>query len=626
MKAVKNVFRKQKLENFVFQLLFSSFALLLTGCSLAGDVTPPPGIATQAALPVQPVSQGYPLERASAARGQATFVQRCAPCHGPQGNGDGEQASELPNPPAVLSDPQLARNASPAHWFEVVTDGNLEKFMPPFAEGLSESQRWDVVFYLYTLSASPEEMEQGLALYEANCAGCHGQGGKGDGPDAPAPPPDFTDQAFMVDRSQADFFGVMSKGLGEAMPNFSTALADAERWRIAAFLRTFTFDASLPAAAAGTQAAPALPTGTGTVTGLVSNGTAGGVVPASLAVVLHGFDSMQETLTLTTTLASDGSYRFPDVPLNPDRALIATVEYGGVTYASEIARAEGERTAFELPVRIFDATSDTSTLQIERLHILFEISEGRAKVGELYVLSNAGDKTVIAEEQGGPVTVFALPEGATDLSFQDGALGERYLQIPAGFADTSAVRPGAQSHQVLASFNLPYEARLDFSQPVNYPTGALTVLLPENSVELTSPQLQDQGIRQVQDGSFQNFAGASLQAGQAVQLTLSGRVTGSGQAGIGAGDGVELLIGAGALVLALAGVSLWWFRRAKGSSSRIAAAGELPAPVQGLIRAIASLDDDYAAGKLEEANYRRRRAELKRQALEQMTGDRQVDR
>ncbi len=178
---------------------------LLTACnfSLAEDITPPPGSSQAMRTPQAEAPQIsgplYPLVAPNPANGQAIFSEKCAPCHGPAGLGDGPQSSGLPNPVAAIGSPELARTASPAQWYAVVTQGNMERFMPPFPS-LNDRQRWDVIAYAFSLSEPPDSLEAGKALYDENCAACHGDTGKGDGPQASGLSasglalPDFTDQ------------------------------------------------------------------------------------------------------------------------------------------------------------------------------------------------------------------------------------------------------------------------------------------------------------------------------------------------------------------------------------------------------------------------------------------------
>src|SRR3972149_6046904 len=70
------------------------------------------------------------------------------------------------------------RQAAPSQWYTAVTVGNLERFMPPFAS-LSDGERWAVAGYALSLNVTADQLEQGEALYEAECAACHGPDGPG---------------------------------------------------------------------------------------------------------------------------------------------------------------------------------------------------------------------------------------------------------------------------------------------------------------------------------------------------------------------------------------------------------------------------------------------------------------
>ena len=206
----------------LFSLLLVT-ALFLSACSLAEDITPPPGAEQMAVVQEQPQATNgpiFPLVPPSPADGQAIFAEKCAPCHGPAGLGDGPQAAQLPNPVTALGSAEIARQATPADWYTQVTKGNIEKFMPPFAS-LSDRQRWDTVAYAFALSMPAEIIAQGEQLYQANCAQCHGEGGMGGSAAI-----DFTDQAVMAEVSQANLFQVISDGAAPSMPGFGQQLSE----------------------------------------------------------------------------------------------------------------------------------------------------------------------------------------------------------------------------------------------------------------------------------------------------------------------------------------------------------------------------------------------------------------
>jgi mono/diheme cytochrome c family protein len=625
-------------------ILLSLF--LLTGCSfsLAADVTPPPGMPQSVAPQPRPqaVSQAFPATAPDAEAGKSIYAEKCAPCHGETGQGDGPNASQLPNPPAALGSPDFARRASPAQWFSVVTQGNMERFMPPFTS-LSDAQRWDVVAYAFSLSAAPESVAQGKDLYQANCARCHGDQGLGDGPDAAGlskAPPSLADQAFMAQKSGEDLFTAISEGAAPDMPAFADKLSADQRWALAAYLRTLTFAApgapqtaastpvpgeTPPAASAATPVISATQAISGTQTasdlGTVQGSViapASVVLPAGLPVTLQGYDNMQVVYTQTIPLQADGQFIFENVVMPAGRAFMATLEYAGTTYGSDISVAEAGVHTLELPIQVYETTTDASALSADRLHLFFELVDAQTlRVIELYIISNAGDKTVVPAADGQPSVTFKLPAGATKLEFQDGSLGGRYIQTADGFGDTAPVRPGSGAYQVLFAYEMPYDRKLDLDQPISLPVGAVVILVPEGSIKVKGDQIQDGGVRDVQGTKYHTYSGGALQRGDELRMTVTASASGGG-AGLASASSASLVIGLAGFGLALILAGVWLFRRnqanAQAEGSTAASQGDEKwggENAQTLMDAILALDDLYQEGKLPEEAYRQRRAALK---------------
>ena len=84
-----------------------------------------------------------------------------------------------------------------------------------------------------------ESVEQGAALFAANCASCHGETGAGDGPLAdslPAPPANFT--VHVPFHPDGVLYAWITDGIrGTGMPAWSPQLSDQERWDLVNFLR-----------------------------------------------------------------------------------------------------------------------------------------------------------------------------------------------------------------------------------------------------------------------------------------------------------------------------------------------------------------------------------------------------
>lgn len=81
----------------------------------------------------------------SIAIGRSLYVNNCARCHGADGRGDGPDAASLGVPPADF------RQHIPYHtdtfFFQVISNG-LGNFMPPFADQITEEERWHLINFL----------------------------------------------------------------------------------------------------------------------------------------------------------------------------------------------------------------------------------------------------------------------------------------------------------------------------------------------------------------------------------------------------------------------------------------------------------------------------------------------
>jgi len=95
-----------------------------------------------------------PITPVSLANGKKIFENNCSICHGAKGHGDGPMASQFDPSPAVLSNPKLTGDANTTAYdnFEVINVGIANTAMIAWAEVLSETEIWDVTYYLRTFS------------------------------------------------------------------------------------------------------------------------------------------------------------------------------------------------------------------------------------------------------------------------------------------------------------------------------------------------------------------------------------------------------------------------------------------------------------------------------------------
>jgi mono/diheme cytochrome c family protein len=129
---------------------------------------------------------------------------------------------------------------------------------------LSESQRWDVVAYIWQSNTTKESLENGKQLYAQNCAACHGENGAGDGVFADdlaqageasmqsmsgamdmmmQTPVDFTDPTRMLGASPALLQGkILRGGMGTGMPMWGSIFTEEQIWDLIAYLYSFQFE------------------------------------------------------------------------------------------------------------------------------------------------------------------------------------------------------------------------------------------------------------------------------------------------------------------------------------------------------------------------------------------------
>lgn len=587
-------------------------ALVLAACnfSLASDITPPPNYVSPTPLPT--LGALVPAAAPDAQDGATLYAANCSACHGPKGLGDGPQSMQLPVTVPGIGLAEVAAAASPADWFKIVTQGNLDRFMPPFVGALSDQQRWDVIAYVMTLHTSPDQLAQGKSLIDANCPDCAAK---------------FGDPSKMAALSENDLVSIIQNGNSDVAA-FGKGFSDTDAHAAAAYLRTLSFApssslaaASTPAAAGaqpteaglGTPAAAAAPvveSGTGTVSGTVVVPTS--VQPSGLAVTLHGFDHSQdqtsgptEVLTLSTTTAADGSYTFPSVAMPVNRIFIAQVDYAGIQYRSDFGVATAGSAAVALPpLKVFPASPDLSLLRLDQIHVYTDFATaGTVQVLEIYAFSNPSDSAVIISSDGVSIPFIKLPEGAQNSGYEPGQDSAPFESAGNGLA----VAPSDKSYSIIAFFNLPYDQKLEISQPMMIDAPSLLLLVPDG-MKVSGSELAPKGLQVIQNNNYQEFAADGLKAGSTLKFSITGRPAGSSATGIDTRQG--LLIGGGALGLGLiiGGVLLYLRDRKR----QVAIPDEEAfGSADEVMDAILALEDLHAAGKIADPAFEKRRDELK---------------
>ena len=91
-----------------------------------------------------------PITETSIATGKSIYAERCASCHGDNGNGKGSESGRYATKPADFTDAKVMQAMTDGELFWKIAVGNRP--MPGFKKRLSEEERWQVVDYIRTFS------------------------------------------------------------------------------------------------------------------------------------------------------------------------------------------------------------------------------------------------------------------------------------------------------------------------------------------------------------------------------------------------------------------------------------------------------------------------------------------
>lgn len=87
-----------------------------------------------------------PATEAALNEGQQNYAKHCKSCHGVNGDGNGERASELSEMPSDFTDAHDMNGVTDGELFWKITEGHRP--MPAFKDKLTDQERWELVDYI----------------------------------------------------------------------------------------------------------------------------------------------------------------------------------------------------------------------------------------------------------------------------------------------------------------------------------------------------------------------------------------------------------------------------------------------------------------------------------------------
>ena len=560
--------------------------------------------------PVQPPTSTGPYLLPDPANGGRLYAQLCADCHGEASEYLGPQIAALAQPPRPFNHMSVARTVRPDEWFSTITQGSTREEMPAFENSLTERQRWDLVAYLFLQNTDAARLAQGQNIYNRRCVDCHGAAGAGDGVKAAKTGltlPNWTIPANLALRSVGELQAVILQGSPPGMPGFADRLSDSDIHAVAGYVQSFLFGWPQSLAAASAASPAATPTATVAVYGTVTNGSNNGL-PAGLEISLNAYQGAQNTYSAAQVVDDPtGEYRFEDVPLQSDLIYQVSAVYNDYTFLSAPLQGSGvvSNTDIQLPLMIYETTTDLSAISAERLQVVVDYpGAGWIQVVQMYLLVNATNRLVVAEQPGDPVLWFDLPDQAENLQFADQAVAGRFSILGSDFGDYQAIPPGT-NYQIVFAYDLPFRSGDTVTIHLPVPVSMALIMLPDEVFTLESEQLQDAGERVMEGVQLQLYRAYDLPLNNDLSFNLRER----SKIKLQSNSWVNLLAGSLALIAALL-ITLVWLRSMRRPVPAVEDVRQTP---DAILDAIIALDDQVRSGKISPVAYNQRRTTLRQQ-------------
>lgn len=410
-------------------------------------------------------------------------------------------------------------------------------------------------------------------------------------------------------------------------------------------------------------ATPAASGAKGTISGAVTNLTAGGSSVAGSDVNLLIYTGQDQSDKQTAKAEPDGKFSFQGLETGQDYTYLLHVAFQGADYAAQPINFAQDSTAESSDVQVFDPTSDDKVISSPARHYLLEPDPDGVTVSEILIVTNSGDKTYVGStevQQGFKETLrFFLPDGAQNVEYGNGVADSHVFPVDGALVDTWPIYPG--NSQRILRYKIPAKGdSVTFSTKVIMTTDKVNVLAPDSGASLSVTNVPNKSNPDIQGEKFLLFSGDKVTAGTEIQITMDNlsKVTAAavGGAAPAAGAGgaspaaaatgaapasdpqaLPMIAGGVIVVLAVGGAAFMVRRRrsqpasAYGASAGAAAdegidepeetdngqeARELEMEKRELVAAIAQLDDSFENKRVGPEEYGRLRSEKKSRLVE----------
>lgn len=345
---------------------------------------------------------------------------------------------------------------------------------------------------------------------------------------------------------------------------------------------------------------------TGVIEGRVVNASQNKPLPNAM-VKLFSAKGQSEQPRRTTKTNQDGFFRFSGLPTGGSYTYLAATLYDGVQYNTPQIHITQDDPNQDTAIRVYGTTKNDSAIRVTQASMTVLATDKKTQsvlVLETYNISNPTNRTFTPTTNGPKgqmgLLKFSLPSNSYDLQAIGELSSRQVIQVDKGFATDLPVRPG--SNPVTFTYSVPYRdenGTLPISLDMAYPTASFRLLVPDNGPRVQSGDMTALQTTQIGGVTYNVFGTQGKSVGH-VSMTLSNLPVNQW---FFQQDNRWLWVGCAALALVLIGFAIWLSRN-RDSTER-----SQPNPQrEHLVQAIASLDRQYQAGKLDEESYKRERA------------------
>ncbi|NOZ55571.1 MAG: carboxypeptidase regulatory-like domain-containing protein [Calditrichaeota bacterium] len=323
--------------------------------------------------------------------------------------------------------------------------------------------------------------------------------------------------------------------------------------------------------------------------------------------------TFQQKLIDSTVTSRSGRFRFSHIKPDSHAVYVATAEYLGLPYFSDIAHILRPDTTVTLTVTAYDTTSEPPIISVQMHHVFADRDTSDMHFREVLVITSNSQKTYIGQSAGGhyrKTLAFSIPSGAYAFQAEMGLDMNHMAQEGNTVYDVQPLAPGTK--RVSYSYRLPLDnGTVTYARTIDYSTNVFSFFVSDPSVKVESSELAETEPLAIRGREYQRWEADNLSPGTVVTVTL--RTGGSlvGKSG-------PWLAALGILVLAVVVVGA--LARARRRTAPATETDPRLKQHESLMHEIAALDDAYEEGKIPEDEYKTKRKALKEQ-LVKLTND-----